>query len=331
MKSSPVYRKTAHIFRLLQEIDILKSAFSLVPLPSQISLNIRRASLLKSSLFSARIEGNPLELADISHTTITRPISVKKREVANIVRALNFIYKESSPKMTPDFLQKLHRLVFSDISPDAGQFRSEVSAIFNTAGVAIYMPPPPSKITELLNAWCQWCNTNREPGPVKAALAHFWFEKIHPFLDGNGRVGRLVISWIFKNTTYDFGRLVTFEEYLDEHRQMYYDELNTQNRDVTTFVEFFLECLKSSAERTFTQIKYPSAQLQSNLLPRRQEIVDIIHDHQMVSFDMLSRRFTKVPKSTLHNDLKQLIKGGHIKKLGATRGVVYTQNYPTTA
>ena len=113
---------------------------------------------------------------------------------------------------------------------------------------------------------------------------------------------------------------------MDEHRQTYYDELNSSGQDITSFVEFFLESIASQAQLLIEQIKNPLPQMQSNLLPRRQEILDTIRDHTMVSFDMLWRRFQRVPKSTLHNDLKQLMKAGLIKKLGTTRGVVYTQS-----
>ena len=296
----------------------------MVPVTPQVSLNVRRISILKSSLFSARIEGNPLRLEDISQTGIARSTSLKKREVANILRALNWTTQESPKEASLELLQKLHRFVLSDISPEAGKYRTEVSAIFNTAGVAIYMTPPPQKINELLNLWCKWCNTNNEPGPIKAILTHFWFEKIHPFLDGNGRVGRLVISWILKNTGYDFGGIVPFEEYLDEHKQEYYDGLNLSSTDITQFVEFFLTAYETQTRKALELVKNPPPQMQSHLLPRRQEILDTIRDHSMVSFDMLWRRFVKIPKSTLHNDLKQLMKTGYIKKLGTTRGVVYT-------
>ncbi len=326
MTIPPKYTITTRIQNLLRNLDILKVAFTLVPINPLITRNIRRASLLKSSIYSARIEGNPLEPYNISEHSLIHPTTLSKREITNIARALNFIDRESPKRLSLEYLKKLHAIVLEKISSDTGQFRTEVSAIFNEGGVAIYMTPPPQKIEELINKWYSWCNTSGEPGPVKAALAHFWFEKIHPFLDGNGRVGRLVITYILKQSGYDFGGLITFEEYLDEHRQTYYDELNSSGQDITSFVEFFLESIASQAQLLIEQIKNPLPQMQSNLLPRRQEILDTIRDHTMVSFDMLWRRFQRVPKSTLHNDLKQLMKAGLIKKLGTTRGVVYTQS-----
>ncbi len=223
-----------------------------------------------------------------------------------------------------EILKIHHSIILDRISPETGKIRTEVSAIFNEAGVAIYITPPPQSLNKLLNIWCQCCETNDEPGPIKAILVHFWFEKIHPFLDGNGRVGRLIISYILKQSGYDFGELIAFEEYLDEHRQEYYDGLSLQATDVTEFVEFMLEGLTNQVVLLFDKIRHPPAQLQSNLLPRRQKILDTISDHRFVSFDMIWRRFRKIPKSSLHNDLKQLMKAGLIKKLGTTRGVEYS-------
>lgn len=66
----------------------------------------------------------------------------------------------------------------------------------------------------------------------------------------------------------------------------------------------------------------PSVQF-FNLLPRRAEIVEVIRDHKMVSFDFIARRFRRVPTRTLHYDLAQLIRAGYVKRLGATRGAQY--------
>jgi len=65
---------------------------------------------------------------------------------------------------------------------------------------------------------------------------------------------------------------------------------------------------------------------EDRLLPRRKEILETIKDHKTVSFDFIRRRFVNVPDSTLHYELQQLIKHGFIKKLGVSRGALYSQN-----
>jgi len=65
---------------------------------------------------------------------------------------------------------------------------------------------------------------------------------------------------------------------------------------------------------------------EDRLLPRRREILETIRDHKMVSFDFIRRRFVNVPDSTLHYELQQLMKHGFIKKLGVSRGALYSRN-----
>lgn len=77
-----------------------------------------------------------------------------------------------------------------------------------------------------------------------------------------------------------------------------------------------------------TMQRIENIQLHSSPFPRRQEIVATIRENKMVSFAFISRQFRLVPPSTLHFDLKQLVKAGSITKLGSTRGVVYTVKTP---
>lgn len=323
MKFPPFYNSTPAIESILKEIDILKEAFKLVGLLPQQAVYLRRQSLLKSSLFSARIEGNPLTTSDMI-SSFQNPKEKHKKEIANILKTFTYLENKVEKEVNTNLILSLHNIVMHNLSADVGRFRTEVSAIFNQSGVAIYMTPTPIMIENLMSDLCAWCNKNEDPIPIKAAVTHIWFEKIHPFLDGNGRVGRLLSSFIIRQGGYDFGGIVPFEQYLDENRESYYDALNSDNQDVTGFVEFFLTAILSQSKRSLEEAKNPPPVEKANLLPRRAEIVDIIRDHNMVSFDFLARRFVAVPKSTLHFDIKQLMKGNYIKKLGTTRGVVYT-------
>ena len=329
MKFPPYYNSTPALESILKELEILREAFKLVGILPQQAVYLRRQSLLKSSLFSARIEGNPIRPEDLS-SSFQNPQSRHKKEIANILKAFSFLESQNGKNIDTEFLLSLHRTVMQDLSSETGRFRTEVSAIFNQAGVAIYLTPPPIMIENLINDLCLWNNKVFDPSPIKAAITHIWFEKIHPFLDGNGRVGRLLSSFIIRQGEYDFGGIVPFEQYLDENRESYYDALNSDNQDVTGFVEFFLTAFHTQARKSLEEAKNPPPEEKTNLLPRRAEIVDIIRDHNMVSFDFIARRFVVVPKSTLHFDVQQLLKQGYIKKLGTTRGVVYTIHQPPT-
>lgn len=302
-----------------------KGVIEVLPVRPRTEENLRRRSLLKSAVFSARIEGNKLSVEDVLYNRVS-PKEVARKEIDNINNALGWIYTDKAPKkITKNLILKLHKLTMKTISPTAGQFRTEQSAIFNQAGVAIYMPPPPTDILQLIDQFIKLANRAKPSPPIKTAVCHFAFEKIHPFLDGNGRVGRLLSTFMLKTAGYGFRSFATLEEYIDKQRQDYYALLALSQKDITPFIEFFLEAVAVQAEKVIEQLKnIREERPQDQLFPRQQEILAILKDHQMVSFNFLKPRFSKISDSTLHYDLRQLIKQGFIKKIGSTRGALYS-------
>ena len=283
---------------------------------------IQRVSLLKSSLFSARIEGNPLELSDLNSKNAD---SLKKQEIFNIMEAVNFIEtKIKKGKLSKSILLALHTNTLKNISSDAGYFREEPSAIFNSAGVAIYVSPSPSKIPKLLDNLINYVNSTLEKFPlITVFIAHLVFEKIHPFLDGNGRVGRLLIGAVLKCKGWNINFVVPFEEYLDIHKDEYYLHLDKGLKDTNDYLVFMLEAYLSQLEKIKEQIELETDKESIFLPPRQEEIFNIIKDHNVVSFDVIERRFLKVPERTLRFDLKKLVDRGFIETTGETRGRYY--------
>src|SRR3989344_92609 len=324
MEQLYTYKKNTKINELLVRIEVSKKVIDLLPQLPQIEANLRRQSLLKSSLFSARIEGNTLELHEIDESRKSK--AREKKEVLNILKALEWIHSPRSPKLiTKEVLLILHEYVLDGVGTDLGKFRSEPSAIFNQVGIVVYMTPPPTHLPYLLDQLISYTSREDDHPAVTAGVSHFTFEKIHPFIDGNGRVGRLLAALILKQRDFAFRGLVGMEEYFNEYRSDYYNLLSITDNDITLFVEFFLKGIAESAEKTFEQLKGAKGEKpEDTLLPRRQEILQIIREQRLCSFNMIKRRFRKIPDSSLHYDMQILLKKGFIKKLGSTRGVVYS-------
>ncbi|KKS90031.1 MAG: Fic family protein [Candidatus Gottesmanbacteria bacterium GW2011_GWA2_44_17] len=325
MKFPPLWQKTETIDRFLYDLSVLKTAFSLLPFKKEDALLLRRRSLLKSALYNARIEGNTLSEQDMVYPMRGRVR--EKREVQNLVAAYEYVDHHNPKFLSREMILRLHQMIADGVANEQGMFRREESAIFNASGVAVYLTPVPSKIVQLMEDWYRYTNTISDLYPLQAAVSHIWFEKIHPFLDGNGRVGRLVSYWILKRGDYDFGGFVPLEKFLDEHKDQYYYGLSKDTSDVTIFVEFFLEALLSQAHLSLEEAKNPKEEAVPNLSPRRMELMAIIRDHPMISFDAIRRRFLAVPVRTLHYDLLTLMRCGHIKKIGSTRGALYTPSH----
>jgi len=324
MKIPPTYSATPEMVGLIAKIEAIRIYLVSLKLQREVKENIQRVSLLKSSLFSARIEGNTLDFEDLEQGKFLS--QKKKQEVFNIVKAAGFVNaKVKKGDITKSIVLELHRLIMKNLTPNVGRFRQEVSAIFNQAGVAVYIPPSPSDISRLLSNLLLYVNSSKEKFPlVNAFIAHLVFEKIHPFLDGNGRVGRLLIAAILKAKDWDFTFTVPFEEYLDEHKDEYYFYLDTGLKNTNDYLLFMLKAFLQEIEKVKTQIEEQLENKEKLFLPPRQEeIYNIIKDHVICSFDMVRRRFLKVPQRTLRYDLKKLLDKKIVEKTGETRGRYY--------
>lgn len=244
-----------------------------------------------------------------------------------MLKGLQLVQKRGARDLSLSFIKELHTKTMTGFIDriSLGSFRVEVSAIFNSAGIAIYMPPPPRQISPLMERLIKFSNNPKEQFiPIRAVLTHYLFEKIHPFLDGNGRVGRLILQSVLEKSDYGMKGLLTVEEYLDKHRADYYDVLALGERDVTEYVEFMLEAIAVTAESAQKLVMAKEHINPSDyLLPRRAEILQLITEQKLMNFDQIKRRFLTLNERTLRYDLKQLQDKGLIRKLGTTKGVYY--------
>jgi Fic family protein len=323
MKIPPKYKITREILSLISKVDANLMYLSSLTIPNELKQKIQRVSLLKSSLFSARIEGNTATLETISKSNSGQE---KNLEIFNILKANKFLEKtvKNNFEITKKHIYELHSLVMSGELDNTKNFRHEMGAIFNQAGVAVYLSPPPTQVKGLIDQLTDYINSNVEKFPLICALiSHLVFEKIHPFVDGNGRVGRLLIFSILKAKGYDESYLIPFEKYLDENKSDYYYYLDQGIKNTEGYLVFMLTAFLRESKELKKQVESAQKGKETFLPPRQEEIYLIIKEHTVVSFDNIRRRFLKVPERTLRYDLKKLTEKKLIIKIGETRGSYY--------
>ena len=322
-----VFKNNENIDTLTHTIDQLKRTFDKLPSVPYQEENLLRHSLLKSSVFSARIEGNPLTIEQVKLLPKDNT-NLHNQEIFNLLSAHKYLISRSPRKLTAAYIKKLHQLVMRGLTPNIGTFRSQPWAIYNQANIAIYIAPPPQELPDLMQQYLLLVNSLPHHPTNNAAIAHFLFEKIHPFPDGNGRVGRLIALHLLKNHSYSFRGLLALEEYIDHHKDHYYQTLEP-SQQVNQLIEFFLTGIIEQAKQAITNLKQlPSVKPEDKLLPRRQEILNIVKDHPYCSFNFLTRRFPAVNPKTLHHDLKKLQQENFITKVGVSRGSTYKATSP---
>jgi len=336
MKIPLEYIITNKSISFISQIESHKAHFQSLTIPDQIFQNLKHQSLLKSSVFSAQIEGNTLTPDDVEQNMHkNNDKQFERQEIENIIFALSSLRDRGIPDTIDlPYLLQLHKLAMHKLvhSSQTGMLRKQPSAIFDSNGNVVYMTPPPSELDNLLLNLLHIVNDARSIFPlIKAPLVHICFEKIHPFMDGNGRVGRLLTQAILAKYGYHFNWLLSIEELLREKKQTYYALLDQS--DATGFIEFFLELFVEEIERVKRNLQTITNPTQEDfLLPRRKEILHIIKEQKIVSFDNIQRRFLKIPSRTLRYDIRQLQKLGFIQKIGTTRGALYqitsSSSYP---
>lgn len=326
MQIPPNYSLTQKSIYYLTQIEAMKAIFQTIQIPEKVIENLTRRSLLKSALYSAKIEGNTLVLEEAENLKTIDPKIKERIEIENILSAFGFIQgKSENITINSQFILKLHNIVMKNLLPneEIGKLRKKPSAIFNKAGFAVYVTPPPTSLPKLTEQLIAFINEDSETLiPVKAFLSHLIFEKIHPFDDGNGRVGRLLMQAILAKGNYHFNYLLSLEEAINNKKAEYYDLLD--RNDATFFLEFMLEIMLEKLGELKNEVANKNSYTKEDtLLPRRREILEIIRDHGEVSLNSIQRRFLKIPSRTLRYDLNNLEKQGFIIKIGSTRGALY--------
>jgi len=212
----------------------------------------------KEAVLSSQIEGTQSTLDELlAHEVEAVPgaPSDDVREVSRYVDAMNHGLERMGAgfPLSTRLLREMHGILLADgrgAQKQPGAFRLSQNWIGGTRpGNAAFVPPPPTHLAASLTNLEQYMHEPANP-VVKAALAHVQFETIHPFLDGNGRVGRLLITLMFCHDNVLSKPLLYPSLYFKQHRQQYYEELNAvrASGDYERWIDFFAEAIRHSAE-----------------------------------------------------------------------------------
>lgn len=214
----------------------------------------------KEALLSSQIEGTQSSLSDLllyeSDAVPTVPLD-DVREVSNYVAAMDLgmqRLKEGMP-ISNRLLREIHTTLLRKgrgKTKDPGEFRRSQNWIGGTRpGNALYVPPPPQQVTDCMSDLERFVHDRIDQLPllVRAAFAHVQFETIHPFLDGNGRLGRLLVTLMLHAEGVLKEPVLYLSLYLKTHRQTYYDLLQRvrTDGDWEGWLAFFLDGVKETS------------------------------------------------------------------------------------
>ena len=215
----------------------------------------------KEAVTTSQIEGTQATLRDVVEFEATEqsehPEDVE--EVCNYVHALSFareeLRKTNGMGLGVELLCITHRILMTGVRGEGalpGVVRDSQNWIGgDNPGNAIYVPPPPEDVRPLLDALEQWIHHDDALPPLfRAGLAHVQFESIHPFLDGNGRIGRLLIALLLEYWGVLEHPLLYISLAIKQDQLEYYERLSAvrQNGDWEGWTTYFLRCVRIAAE-----------------------------------------------------------------------------------
>lgn len=324
--------------RLLSEIELvaaLRERIQSSVVDSAWIPALRKDTRTRNVHASTAIEGNPLTLEQVRALEEGRELSGagvrSEREVLNYFAGLRYVEKNADKKNFhhADILE-LHRILAGEVMDqgDPGKYRTIA------VRVGRYFPPAPDAVSGLMFELLEWWNTaSLQLSPVlSSAILHYRFEAIHPFGDGNGRVGRALALWELYRRGFDTHHIFSVDEYYWEDRPKYYAELEEVRKageDLTAWLEYCGAGLRQTLERAWLRIQTFQVKSSEKLVlrPRQEQLLHLLRDHG----SMAPREIWKamgVSRQGAMDLLRPLLDAGLVEKIGGKKTGRYVLQKP---
>lgn len=292
---------------------------------------------------SSRIEGTRTTLDEdlLSKDDIDPEKRNDWQEVQNYVDAMNYgIERINEIPISTRLIKEIHSILMKNVrgkDKNPGEYRTSQNWIGGSRpGNAVYVPPIASEINNCLNDLEKFINNDKinTPDLVKIAMIHYQFESIHPFLDGNGRTGRIIIPLYLLNKGIITTPCFYISNYIGKNKNAYYDFLSRvrTNNDMISWIKFFLEATIETAKTArvkFQNILQFTKEV-DQILPtlsvkyeNAKKVIDFLYIQPKASRIEIIEK-TKIPDSTVNGIINELMRVNLINEItGFSRNKVY--------
>jgi len=341
----PKYSITNKMLMDISRIEAVEEVIKHAPILPLWEKKFKEDAIVRTVHHGTHIEGNQLMKEEAKDVLMGKDIIARLRDIQEVInyrKLLNHIDEEAKKqieKFTEALLKKMHRLVVDGIlqEEEAGDYRKKQVVIRNSeTGEVTFRPPLPIEVPFLMREFVYWVNKygKEDIHPIiKAGIAHHEFVRIHPFIDGNGRVGRGLSTLIMFLGGYDIRRFFSLEEYYDKDSLSYYQSLQkASSGDLNSWLEYFIHGAAIEFDRVKDKILRLSkdARLKEKfggqqifLTERQMKIMEYIQEIGYIQNKMFESVFPTVSEDTVLRDIQDLMRKGVIKKIGSTKSARY--------
>lgn len=325
----PPFIITSEAINKIAEISALLERHNISLEGDEHSLQLRKANRIRTIHSSLAIEGNTLSEDEVSDIINGKEVIAPLRqiqEVRNAIRVYN-IYSQLNPFSEKDLL-KAHSIMMEALTDDAGRYRRSGVGVFGELGL-VHLAPPANRVAELMGDLFNWLRKSNDHLLIRSCVFHYEFEFIHPFSDGNGRMGRLWQSLIL-------GRLNSIFEHLPVENMVYANQQEYYNAIAASssagqsgpFIDFMLnEILKSLQKHIKEEVpnKIP------NKVPNKSElkILQLLSENPHLTRKELAEKIG-ITDDAVKKNITRMKAAGWIERQGSNKNgfwvVVYTFN-----
>lgn len=356
----PNFQITNNLLTYVTRIESAKAVIDNSPLVPAWESKFRNDASLRTIHYGTKIEGNELTkeqaqkvvrlegYVDSKEAALKAGVIARDRDIQEVLNYRNVMMwidqqdaLHSQGLFSEKTLKSLHSLTMQRLIEDKyiGQFRDKQVVVKSaTDGQIVFRPPVSFEIPFLVEDFLSWLNSPLSGGvhPIfKAAIIHYQFVYIHPFIEGNGRTARAMATLSLYNSGYDFKRFFSLEQYFDGDVERYYQALlsvqQNEGADLTYWLEYFTYGLALEIDKVKHQVMKLSKDLkmkkelgaQVALSERQILLLELLQNQGQMTSSDAQRVLPNISVDTILRDLKDLINKNVIKKKGVTKGVRY--------
>ena len=311
MAYKPEFTVSAHTVLMVAEISALIERYTINQ--SSDPLKLRRANKIKTIQSSLAIEGNTLSVKQVTDILDGKRVIAPLREIQEVKNAIAAydLFDELDPYSSKDLL-KAHKVMMSALIDEPGKFRSGSVGVFDGKR-ALHIAPPAEFVPVQIKDLFKWLKSAPDHLLIKSCVFHYEFEFIHPFADGNGRLGRLWQSLILTKLHPLFQHLPV-ETMVHDKQMDYYRAINASSaaNDSGIFADFMLaEILNALKQHTAEEVAGSD-----------NPVLDFILRHPGSRANQISEALN-IPLRTIQRELSNLKAAGKIEFRGAPKNGGY--------
>lgn len=285
------------------------------------SPRLRKTNRIKTIQSSLAIENNSMSIEQVTailegKRVLGAPNEIQ--EVRNAIDAYNLLL-ELNPYKEKDLL-RAHRLMMTDLVKENGRYRSGGVGVFGETGL-VHLAPPAMRVPVLINELLQWVKTTKTHPLIRSCVFHYEFEFIHPFADGNGRMGRMWQTLLLMQWNPIFA-WIPVESIVKEHQQDYYKAIEQSDHEgnSTLFIRFMLGCLKEALRhlREEQQIEEQSTPI-NTLKGTPKRICELMATNPAITITELAQLLA-LNRRGIMKHVHNLQEQGIIRRVGPNKG-----------